>query len=128
MDYLSRLLKADSLCLNFFHLLARKPNLENFSIYSNKFFHNFHFTLVRIQFCLSQASGKCVSVKTGKILIFNSQYSLYGGGAKYLFKHHIFHAIQSKVNKWDKNLFFFRFWLKNECTNVICIIIITYYT
>ena len=31
-----------SLCLNFFHLLARKPNLGNFSIYSKNFFHNFH--------------------------------------------------------------------------------------
>ena len=31
-----------SLCLNFFHLLARKPNLEKISIYSSKFFHNFH--------------------------------------------------------------------------------------
>ena len=29
-----------SLCLNFFHLLAKRPNLELFSIYSNKFFHN----------------------------------------------------------------------------------------
>ena len=25
-----------------FHLLAQKPNLEKFSIYSNQFFHNFH--------------------------------------------------------------------------------------
>ena len=33
-----------SLCFNFFHLLARNPNLENFSIYSNKFFHNFHLS------------------------------------------------------------------------------------
>ena len=34
-----------SLCLNFFsHLLARKPNLENFSINSNKFFHNVHLS------------------------------------------------------------------------------------
>ena len=31
----------DSLCLIIFHLLARKPNLEKFPIYSNKFFHNF---------------------------------------------------------------------------------------
>ncbi len=31
-----------SLCLNVFHLLALKPNLEKCSIYSNKFFHNFH--------------------------------------------------------------------------------------
>ena len=27
-----------------FHLLARKPNLDKFSIYSNKFFHNFHLS------------------------------------------------------------------------------------
>ena len=26
----------------FFHLLARRPNLEKFSIYLHKFFHNFH--------------------------------------------------------------------------------------
>ena len=30
------------LWLSFFHLLARKSNLDKFSIYSNKFFHNFH--------------------------------------------------------------------------------------
>ena len=33
-----------SCCLNFFHLLTRKPNLEKNSIYSNKFFHNFHLS------------------------------------------------------------------------------------
>jgi len=33
-----------SLCLNFCHLLAWKPNLENCSMYSNKFFHNFHLS------------------------------------------------------------------------------------
>ena len=33
-----------SLCLNFVHLLAWKPNLEKCSIYSNKFFHNFHLS------------------------------------------------------------------------------------
>jgi len=44
------------------HLLAQKPNLEKLSIYSNKFFHNFH---------LSESSFTCpgllaigVSVKT----------------------------------------------------------------
>ena len=46
-------------CLNFFHILPRKPNLEKNYIYSNKFFHNFH---------LSGSSftcpGKWVSVKT----------------------------------------------------------------
>jgi len=30
--------------LIFFHLLAWKPNFENFSIYSSKFFHNFHLS------------------------------------------------------------------------------------
>ena len=33
-----------SLCFNFFHLLAQRPNLEIFSIYSNKFFHNFYLS------------------------------------------------------------------------------------
>ena len=28
--------------LIFFHLLAQKPNLDNFYIFSNKFFHNFY--------------------------------------------------------------------------------------
>jgi hypothetical protein len=31
-----------SLCLNFFHLLARKANWKKNYIYSNKFFHDFH--------------------------------------------------------------------------------------
>jgi hypothetical protein len=39
----------------------RMPNLEIFSIYSNK------FSLVRIQFHLSRASGKWVSVKTAYV-------------------------------------------------------------
>ena len=34
----------NSLCLNFFHLLTRKTNLEKFSIYSNELFHNFHLS------------------------------------------------------------------------------------
>ena len=34
----------NSLCLNFIHLLVRKPIFENFSIFSNKFFHNFHLS------------------------------------------------------------------------------------
>ena len=51
-----------SICLIFFHLVAEKPNLENFSIYSNKFFHNFH--LSESSFTCSGTSGKWVSVKT----------------------------------------------------------------
>ena len=33
----------NNLCHNFFHILARKPKtcIEKFTIYSNKFFHNF---------------------------------------------------------------------------------------
>ena len=41
--------------LNFFYILARKPNLEKNSIYSNKFCNNFH---------LSRASGKWVSAES----------------------------------------------------------------
>ena len=33
-----------SLCLNSFHLLPRKQNLEKCSIRSNKIFHNFHLS------------------------------------------------------------------------------------
>jgi len=43
-----------NLCLNFFHLLARKPNLEKLSSYSNKFFHNFH---------LSESSFTCPGLR-----------------------------------------------------------------
>ena len=43
-----------SLYLIFVHLLARKPNLETFSIYSNKFFHNFH---------LSESSFTCAGLR-----------------------------------------------------------------
>jgi hypothetical protein len=35
-------------------LLARKPNLETFSMYSNKFFHNFH---------LSESSFTCSGLR-----------------------------------------------------------------
>ena len=59
-----------SLCLNFFHLLARKPNLEKF-IQINSFI----ILLVRIQFYLSRVSGKWVSTKTAlaKALMENNQ-------------------------------------------------------
>ena len=43
-----------SLCLNVFHLPARKPNLEKMYIYSNKFFHNFH---------LSESSFTCPGLR-----------------------------------------------------------------
>ena len=34
--------KDNKICALIFRLLARKPNLENCYIHSNKFFHNFH--------------------------------------------------------------------------------------
>ena len=43
-----------SVCLHFFHLIARKANLEQISIYSNKFFHNFH---------LSESSFTCPGLR-----------------------------------------------------------------
>ena len=73
-----------SLCLNFFHLLGRKPNLEKKnSIHSNKFFYNFplsqsNFTcpnpvlLVPIQYYLSQSSFTCPN----PVLLFPIQFYL----------------------------------------------------
>jgi hypothetical protein len=40
-----------------FHLLARKSNLEKLSIYSNKFFHNFHLSESRFTCPWFRASG-----------------------------------------------------------------------
>jgi hypothetical protein len=43
-----------SLSQFFFYLLAQKPNLGKFSIYSNKFFHNFR---------LSESSFTCPQLR-----------------------------------------------------------------
>ena len=51
-----------SLCLNCFHLLVQKPNLEKNYIYSNKFFHNFF---------LFQALNKWVSARTVSVVVVN---------------------------------------------------------
>jgi hypothetical protein len=48
-----------SICLNFFHLLARKPNLEKNSIYSDKFFYNFH---------LSESSFTCPALRASGLV------------------------------------------------------------
>ena len=45
--------------LIFFHLLARKPNLDKFYTYSNKFFHNFH---------LSESSFTCPGLRASGIV------------------------------------------------------------
>ena len=45
--------------LIFFHLLARKPNLEKFPIYANKFFHNFY---------LSESSFTCPELRASGIV------------------------------------------------------------
>jgi len=57
-----------SLCLNFFHVLARKPNLEKCSIYSNKFFHNFH---------LSESSFTCPGLQASGLAwrLWNKDFS-----------------------------------------------------
>jgi hypothetical protein len=47
------------ICLNVFHILARKPNLEKMSIYSNKFFHNFH---------LSKSSFTCPGLRASGLV------------------------------------------------------------
>ena len=54
----------DNLCLNFFQLVARNPNLERKKIIKTN-----SFSLVRIQFYLSQALGKWVTTKTEMIPI-----------------------------------------------------------
>jgi hypothetical protein len=43
--------------LIFFHLLAQKPNLEKFSIYSNKFCNNFHLSKYSFTCPWLRASG-----------------------------------------------------------------------
>jgi hypothetical protein len=45
-----------SLCLHFFNLLVWKPNLEKCSIYSSKFFHNFHWSKSNLTCSRLQAS------------------------------------------------------------------------
>ena len=55
-----------------FHLLARKPNLEKSSIYSNKFFNNFHlsessFTCPRLQESGLAQRLHCENLKFEKI-------------------------------------------------------------
>ena len=63
--------------LKFFHLLARKSNLENFSIYSNKFFHNFHLSESNFTCPGLRASGLAVQ-DIGCKCIWKSNYHLIG--------------------------------------------------
>jgi hypothetical protein len=95
-----------SLCLNFFHLLAQKSNLEKCSIYSNKFFHNFH--LFWIHFYLSRASDKWVSVKTA------SNQVLLGRRVTYYNICLLFNQIgRYSTLLWNvKNVNFFKIWNK----------------
>ena len=57
--------------LLFFHLLVRKPNLENLSIYSNKFVHNLH---------LSESSFTCPG-----LLVSGLAWRLLGKDRQFLF-------------------------------------------
>ena len=65
-----------TVCLNFFHLLARKSNLEKFSIYSNKFFHYFH---------LSDSSFTCPGLRASGLVwrLLSTIFQLYCGGQLY---------------------------------------------
>ena len=63
-------LSSHSLCLNCFHLLAQKPNIEKISIDSNKFFHNFllsesSFTChgLRVSGLVWRLQSNCVDIK-----------------------------------------------------------------
>ena len=49
-----------------FHLLAWKPNLEIFTFYSNKFFHNFHLSEYSFTCLELQASVLAWRLKRGK--------------------------------------------------------------
>lgn len=98
-----------SLCLNFYRLLARKSNLEFVSIYSNK------FSLVRIQFYLSQASGKWVSTKTAGGLvaatcIWRGTWSCAGEPFFYPI-HHLFNRISVNI--------FWHTWLMRFCNSYL---------
>ena len=46
--------------MNYFHILARKSNLEKNYIYSNKFFHNFH---------LSESSFTCTGFRANGLAV-----------------------------------------------------------
>jgi len=47
------------LCLTLFHLLTRKSNIDKFSIYSNKFFHNFHLSESSFTLWVSAKTDVC---------------------------------------------------------------------
>ena len=70
--------------LIFCHLLARKPNLENISINSNKFFHNFH--LSESSFTCPRVSDKWVSTKIEipSLLCLTSHYKVTNTDKKQL--------------------------------------------
>jgi hypothetical protein len=57
VPYYMIIIHVGCLCLNFFHLLAQKPNLEKYSIYSSKFFYNFHLSESSFTCPGLQASG-----------------------------------------------------------------------
>jgi hypothetical protein len=59
VDWKSKITPATVFALIFFHLpvLSRKPNLENISIYSNKFLPNFHLSESRFTCPGLRASG-----------------------------------------------------------------------
>ena len=63
--------------LIFFHLLAQKPNLEKLSIYSNKFFHNFHLaesSLTSPRFLVSWLARRQQDSLSGMFIVLSFTY------------------------------------------------------
>ena len=60
----------------FFYLFARTPNFENFYIYSNKFFHNFHFSESSFTCPVLRASGLARRLSVYSRLIVTSVNSI----------------------------------------------------
>ena len=118
-----RLCVKTSLNLNFFHLLAQKPNLEKFSIYSNKFFHNFHLSEYSFTCPRLRASGLARRLKTDRFLIFSH---LYLAGHLHIliffFKCHLYIPYKNIACKINDQLHFFLFPITCRCTNrkIIC--------
>ena len=120
-----RLCVKTSLYLNFFHLLAQKPNLEKFSIYSNKFFHNFHLSEYSFTCPRLRASGLARRLKTDCFLIFSHLY-LAGHLHILIFFLNvtctcIFHTkiLQCKIND-QLHFFYFQLHVDVQTRKIIC--------
>jgi hypothetical protein len=76
LNHLFSKLDIYAVCLNFFHVLAWKPNLEKNYIYSNKFFHNFHLSESSFTCPRLRASGFAWGLDMSKFLVSRSNFSV----------------------------------------------------